>query len=534
MINDDLMLYMKYVLASFLIIFSSSVFARLPDFSLPKDEWKLISLPAQPPNGTDTVAAIFGDDFTRAGINSAATYGNKWVLYSYAPNGYEKLGYKDTLEQGKGYWIIQVAADNVNLDMPGGSTETASAFEFSLEPPLGARTHQWNLAGNPFSKSKKLSDFLVETSSGVCSGTACNLNKAGNEKILHNEVWRYDGGYQKISGNTSLNAWDGFWCAALEKSKGMNKLSIVSGIYGTEGPHNVAGPWSDDPNPQSFTYYPSDINTEHPTPVVFFVPGYSNIDPKEYETLIKLVASHGISVIYTKDGRNKTDAKELISRLKKMAANPRVAPYIDTTRIGVMGYSSGGGHAFKILSDFSTNEGWGENGRFLFVMEPWFAFDMTPTSMRSLPSNTNVVFTQFGDKGFNTDPVHNKAQDPRIVLSEYYLLDSIPADKKDYQIITHDTLSPSGFADHRYPTNYYGERKYSQLQGLLKPLDALMDYTFRYPAYARAQNVALGVGNDDPYGSNGQDGIQLVKPIKKYGFPCTTHNKINYCDKSNW
>ena len=528
------MSFTKWLLASFLFIVSSSVFAGLPDYSLPNGEWKIISLPAQPPEGINTVAAIFGDDFTRAGVDPAATYDNEWVLYSYTSNGYSKLEYADILEQGKGYWITQIAVDSVALKMPGNSIETSGAFEFSLEIPIGAKNQQWNLAGNPFSVPKKLSDFLVETSSGACSETACNLDQARDESIVHREVWRYDNGYQLVSGNTPVNAWDGFWCVALEQSKDLSNLSIVSGQYGTEGPHTVEGPWPSDGDSPSFTYYPSDISTDHPTPVVFFAPGWSNTDPAEYETLLKFVASHGVSVIYTKDGTGRFTAEELIRRLKEMAENPSVAPYIDTSRMGVMGYSSGGGHAFKILKEFSTNEGWGENGRFLFAMEPWFAFDMNQADMRTLPSNTNVVITQFGEKGFNIDPIHNKSQDPRIVLSEYYLLDSIPANKKDYQIVTYDALTPSGFADHRYPTNHYGEREYSQMQGLLKPLDALMDYTFRYPAYARAHKVALEVGNDDPYGSNGEDGIQLVKPIDQYGFQCATHKDIDYCDESHW
>jgi hypothetical protein len=72
------------------------------------------------------------------------------------------------------------------------------------------------------------------------------------------------------------------------------------------------------------------------------------------------------------------------------------------------------------------------------------------------------------------------------------------------------------------------------MQGILKPLDALIDYTFRYPTYDRAHKIALEVGDDDPYGSNGQDGIQIVKPKGSYGFPCGTKNGINYCDESNW
>jgi len=530
------MKHLKYSLAVLMLTISSSVFAGPPEYQLPNKQWRIISLPAQPPIDANTVEAIFGDEL------SANTYDNKWVLFSYEPDGYKRLEKGSPLEQGKGYWIIQITGNAVTLNMPSNSIETSSAFEFGLEPTQGAKNHQWNLAGNPFSKSKALSDFSIETNSGACSDAACSLDNANNEKIVHGNVWRYEDGYQKINGNTQLNAWEGFWCAALEQSSGLNKLSLVSGQYGKEGPHNIGGPWQDKAEDESFTYYPSDISTDHPTPVVFFVPGWKNTDPKEYETLLKFIASQGISVIYAQDIEGDFGAAELYKRLKSMAKNPRVLPYIDTSRIGVMGFSSGGGHAFKILHDLSATEGWGENGRFLFAMEPWFAFDMNKTEMQNLPSDTNIIFTQFGEKGFNVDPGYGDAQDPRIVLSEYYLLGNIPIDKKDYQIVTHDALSPTGLADHRYPTNHYrgghgnvySQVEYSEMQGILKPLDALIDYTFRYPTYDRAHKIALEVGDDDPYGSNGQDGIQIVKPIDSYGFPCGTKNGINYCDESNW
>ena len=67
------------------------------------------------------------------------------------------------------------------------------------------------------------------------------------------------------------------------------------------------------------------------------------------------------------------------------------------------------------------------------------------------------------------------------------------------------------------------------MQGILKPLDALMELTFKEIPDVGAQQVALEVGNDDPY--NDGHGIQEVKLIGDYKYPCHgADTLINYCE----
>jgi len=262
----------------------------------------------------------------------------------------------------------------------------------------------------------------------------------------------------------------------------------------------------------SIVYYPSDISTDNKTPLIFFCPGFQSHDPETYHSLLHFIAGYGYSVIYAKDYYG--DVETFIERFEKMLDdNNDVLPYVDTTRIGVIGHSSGGGDTFKILDHFSK-KGYGENGRFLMAFDPWFAFGMNSDMMRHLPTNTNVVIQRY------EHPDHSNTQDPRITLSEYALLDSIDDNKKDYQV-----YNP---ATHGYPT---GSRAYSEMEGILKPLEALMVYTFENNE--DAHDMALENGSDMPY----EDGLENMKHIWEYDYRCNSHKnrsevmEIDYCNQ---
>jgi len=286
-------------------------------------------------------------------------------------------------------------------------------------------------------------------------------------------------------------------------------VALSQDNYGTAGSHEVST-YEEVDTHDSIVYYPSDITNMPKTPLVFFCPGFQSQNHESYKSLLTFIASHGYSVIYAKDYYG--DADRFISRFEKMLDNHNdVLPYVDTTRIGVIGHSSGGGDTFKVL-DYFSKKGYGENGRFLMGLDPWFAFGMNTESMRHLPSNTNLVIQRY------EHPNHPNNGDPRITLSEYTLLDSIADTKKDYQV-----LKP---ATHSYPKGNYG-----QMQGLLKPLDALMAYTFKRDE--AAHHVALENGSDTPYA----DGLENIKEISSYIYRCNSHKNrsevmdIDYCNQ---
>ena len=291
--------------------------------------------------------------------------------------------------------------------------------------------------------------------------------------------------------------------------------------FGEEGIHEVSI-ISQSGNQNSTAYYPSDISTmENKTPVIFFISGWTTTtQASRYDTLLKFIASHGYTVIYQLQGAV-TSANYTINGLDSFLncnddiIKNTIIPNIDTTKMGVLGHSAGGGITLTILKHFSEL-GYGNNGRLVMMFEPWYAFDMTKSNIQNLPENTNLILEQYGTRGNNIE----NGTDARIPLTIYSLLESIPNKNKDYYVYDKQN------ANHEYP--YGTDRPYTDMQGILKPLDALMYYTFEDNQSEQARIIALENGNDDPY-DNG-NGIQEVLP--QYQYPCDGVNNtlINYCE----
>jgi len=291
-------------------------------------------------------------------------------------------------------------------------------------------------------------------------------------------------------------------------------------IFGEKGTHEVATT-SQSTNQNSTAYYPSDISTmNRKTPVIFFISGWTTTTPAtRYDSLFRFIASHGYTVIYQLQGAV-TNSNFAINGLETFLNSNddiiknTIVPNLDTTKLGVLGHSAGGGMTLTVLKHFS-DLGYGNNGRLVMMYDPWFAFDMSKSNIQNLPNNTNVILEQFGIRGNND----TNRTDARIPLTIYSLLESISDEHKDYYVYDQQN------ADHKYP--YGNERPYTEMQGILKPLDALMYYTFENNQSEQARKAALENGNDNPY-DNG-NGIQEVLP--QYDYPCNGVNTlINYCE----
>ncbi len=216
----------KRITAILYVTFPLTVLAQPPSYSLPSGEWHIISLPASPPVNANTVRAILGDDISPAGFRET------WALFAYdsTHNGYEPLTLGSALEQGKGYWIIQLTEETVSLDMPAGSTDTPQGYSIPLASVQANNQAQWTLAGNPFPAQEELGSFSVHSSEGPCSNPSCDFDQAGREKLVHNKVWIYaNNAYVPLDKNGTLNPWAGFWTATLENSNGRT-LSLEYGL----------------------------------------------------------------------------------------------------------------------------------------------------------------------------------------------------------------------------------------------------------------------------------------------------------------
>jgi len=230
------MTLLKYFVTALLLTVSVNVLA-VPTFELPYNKWKMISLPATPPDSANTVASILGDDLGESG-----SYNENWVVYAYntETNSYgTPLAETDVLEKGKGYWIVQKIQSGVSvtLDMPAGSTETPSTELINLAASTESSAHQWNLVGNPLASSLNLGDLRLITNVQSCSDGGCDLDDAQENTLLNGKVWTYsDSRYVPKGVADQLEAWQGFWVIALEGSQnhtlalGINSNRTLNGV----------------------------------------------------------------------------------------------------------------------------------------------------------------------------------------------------------------------------------------------------------------------------------------------------------------
>ena len=290
-------------------------------------------------------------------------------------------------------------------------------------------------------------------------------------------------------------------------------LKVKEIRYGQQGSHQVEITQFSKKR-GSVIYHPKNWKI-NPTPLIFFSPGFMNAKHSEYKTLLNFIASHGYSVVYVRDYAD-ISKKDIDRRFREyQAIVKKYKLNFNMRRVGLVGYSSGAGLGFPLMQRI-IEKGWGREGRLLFLIEPWFAFTMNKSDMKKIV-NTNVLFLQFGEEGSTSDP--------RISLAEYQLLKGIPNEKKDYQVYFLEG------AKHNYPL---GDGATSTMQGVLKPLDALMQYTFLDENFAKT--IALEQGSDTPL----RDGNIRFKEITKYdeGGCQGSHPKqkrilrahdINYC-----
>ncbi len=260
-------------------------------------------------------------------------------------------------------------------------------------------------------------------------------------------------------------------------------------------------------------YYPSNLNSKYPLYPVIFLSGWWTRSDDTYKTLLRFISSLGYIVIFSKENE-RYDSVTTVENIEDLIEKSNIEKYIDTSKFGVVGHSSGGGKAFFVLKYF-YQKGWGEDDCFVFAMAPWYAFDMRRSDFEKIPSYAKVVIQKYGEDFEN---------DPRISMKLFSLLRNIPNKNKDYQII--DGVG------HYFPQ---GDTALKEKEDILEPLKALIKYTFEDDeSYYKK---ALERGSDYPY----WDFDYEIFKKSIYDFPCSPKsvnlkeavNKtgIDYCQR---
>lgn len=295
-------------------------------------------------------------------------------------------------------------------------------------------------------------------------------------------------------------------------------ISRPASGYGADGNYPVAEmefPNTEYAGTVVTVFYPAGAST--PRPTIFYSHPFGG-ESKEYNIgLFEFIAKKGYAVVFVPYA---TDDESIDHRyltlwkgFVKAAANyPQI---IDTTRVGFMGHSFGGGASIGLAYKAFTERGWGNNGRLLFTMAPWYSYQITQEQLQGFPSDTKFI-TQVYDEDI--------VNDHRMAIDIYKNI-NIPIAEKDFYYFKSSIVAGYKYnTDHSLPNTRTAFDAYDYY-GIYRLLDALMDYTFHNNQAAK--NVALGNGSAQQTTMPGYNG-QLMAPLEVTDHPTPKYNQARY------
>lgn len=321
------------------------------------------------------------------------------------------------------------------------------------------------------------------------------------------------------------------WLAGSGQAFGMQSGPIppIQSGYGANGPYSIKVETLPSPrfSGQNVTvYFPTETTT--PLPVVFFSHGFGAINPRTYEPFIRHIASRGYIVVYAPYPVTSPTIQEryqvLLAGFVEAASTYR--PRMDLSRVGFVGHSFGAGATPAIAYQGITQQGWGSAGVFLFMLAPWYSYDITPEQLSNFPPQTKLIVQVYDDDAVCD---HRMAKDIFTHIS-------IPDSEKDYVVLFSDRSEALEYqlkADHLTPTatnpGRSGDRSNAlDFYGVWRLFDALAEYTFQGTSDAKI--VALGNGNVDQsnMGTWPAPENRPVKPLLATDSPVVTHPESDF------
>jgi Esterase/lipase len=299
-------------------------------------------------------------------------------------------------------------------------------------------------------------------------------------------------------------------------------ISRPASGYGKDGAYevaetNFASP--EYPGKDVAVFYPK--GTTAPRPTVFYLHGFGGENKISWMGIFNFIAKKGYTVVFapyptlnsTIDGRYDVMWSSFRTAVKKY---PNL---IDSTKVGFVGHSFGGGAVPSIAYKAFQERGWGKNGRFIFTLAPWYAYQITDEQLKNFPANTQFISQVYDDDDVN---------DHRMAIDIYKNI-SIPNSEKDFVTVKKSVVEGYTYtAEHNLPSSLKAYDAYDYYC-LYRLLDALMDYSFNKSASGK--NVALGNGSAEQITLPSYKGTALTtlevtdNPVPKYTqdkyeFPC--------------
>lgn len=286
----------------------------------------------------------------------------------------------------------------------------------------------------------------------------------------------------------------------------------ISTGYGSWGTHNIVteNVINDVANDGVITFYHTNTApTQRPT--IFFNSGWG-MYANTYEKLFYFLVSQGYSVVHVNNTNPGNIASSYQNTLNMFVESTQTySDWIDTTQVGLMGHSYGGGATIWLGNElFGANYNWGSNGRFIFMLAPWYSLMVTENDLANYPNDVKLVVEISNDDLSNGQNGSTWNTDERAIRGMFEMI-NIPDSEKDFIRVfssaqTYDYDSDNDGIDETYTYSANHHVSYTGLHtNNYKPYDALdvfvinriihalADYTFNNNLTAK--NIALGNGS---------------------------------------
>lgn len=302
--------------------------------------------------------------------------------------------------------------------------------------------------------------------------------------------------------------------------------------YGSDGSYTVATQLFTNPNytrKNIIIYHPEGITS--PVPTIFYSHAYGGSNPNNISGFLNFVTKKGYAVVFVPYQTFGVSIAERYSNLLNgfIKAAEDYPNIIDTTKVGFVGHSFGGGASFANAYHCFTTLNWGESGRFIFTMAQWYTFNITQTELQSFPDDVKLLTIVYED---------DKTNDLRIANDIFNTLISIPASEKDYLRVKSNTINGYNFvANHKLPNNSLFDAL--DYYAYYRLFDAMCDYVFN--ANLAGKDVALGNGSTNQISMPGglysliqSDTPTFANAESTYLFPCNSSKnpRQTYCNKT--